>query len=217
MATDVASCIICLDASPPPIPMGCACRGDGGLAHVDCFVQLAVSKQQHRSDFLWRQCQTCKQNYTGAMRTGLAEAWWSRVAGQAAESSERLAAESNLAQSLNDQGKTAEAEMMLRELVIKYTRLFGTEHPRTLTTMGTLALTFSNQGKHGQAEAIQRELLAMQKRVLGEENVSTLMNTGNLAMSLARQHNANMSRPRRSSASYFSRECACSGRSIKIR
>ncbi len=59
------ACIICLDTSPPPIQSGCACRGDSG----------------------------CKQHYTGAMQTGLAEAWRSRVAGQAAESTERLALE----------------------------------------------------------------------------------------------------------------------------
>ncbi len=39
------------------------------------------------------QCQTCQQAFTGAIRNGLAEAWRPRVAGQAAESAERLASE----------------------------------------------------------------------------------------------------------------------------
>jgi hypothetical protein len=30
------TCIICLDNDPPPIQSGCACRGDAGLAHVEC-------------------------------------------------------------------------------------------------------------------------------------------------------------------------------------
>jgi hypothetical protein len=83
---DGGACIICLDTSPPPIQSGCACRGDSGLAHIACLVRAAASQQAQRGNDVWRQCQTCKQDYTGAMRTGLAEAWRSRVAGQAAES-----------------------------------------------------------------------------------------------------------------------------------
>jgi hypothetical protein len=36
MAADGGACVICLDASPPPIQSGCACRGDSGLAHIAC-------------------------------------------------------------------------------------------------------------------------------------------------------------------------------------
>ena len=113
MAADGGACIICLDTSPPPIQSGCACRGDSGLAHIACLVQAATSQQAQRGSRVWRQCQTCKQDYTGAMQTGLAEAWRSRVAGQAAESDERLAAENNLGMTLVNQGKDAEAEPML--------------------------------------------------------------------------------------------------------
>ncbi len=114
MAADGGACIICLDTSPPPIQSGRACRGDSGLAHIACLVQAAASQQAQRGSDVWHQCPTCKQRYTGAMRTGLAEAWRSRVAGQAAESDERLAAENNLANSLVHQGKAAEAEPMFR-------------------------------------------------------------------------------------------------------
>ncbi len=115
-AVDNGACIICLDTTPPPIQSGCACCGGGELAHLDCLVQVAASQQKRRGDIVWCQCQTCKQDFTGAMLTGLAEAWRSRVAGQAAESSERLEAEDNLAQSLLRQGKDAEVEPMLRQL-----------------------------------------------------------------------------------------------------
>ena len=106
MAADGGACIICLDTSPPPIQSGCACRGDSGLAHIACLVRAAASQQAHRGNGVWQQCQTCKQYYTGAMQTGLAEAWRSRVAGQAAESDERLEAEYVLARSLVIKGKT---------------------------------------------------------------------------------------------------------------
>ena len=113
MAADGGACIICLDTSPPPIQSGCACRGDSGLAHIGCLVRAAASQQAQRGSDVWQQCQTCKQYYTGAMQRGLAEAWRSRVAGQAAENTERLAAENNLGMTLVNQGKDAEAEPML--------------------------------------------------------------------------------------------------------
>ncbi len=136
--TDERACIICLDASPPPIQSGCACRGDGGLAHVDCLVQLAASQQAHRGREVWRRCRTCEQDFMGAMRTGLAEAWRSRVANQAAESLERLAAEGNLAVSLLHQGELAHAERMLRALHEVQMRVLGAEHSDTLTSANNL-------------------------------------------------------------------------------
>ena len=138
MATDAGACIICLDASPPPIQSGCACRGDGGLAHVDCLVQLAASQQAHRGNLVWWRCQTCEQDFTGAMQIGLAEAWRSRVAGQAAESRERINAEGNLANTLFNQGKCAQAERLLRDLHAVTMRVLGPEHPYTLRSAGNL-------------------------------------------------------------------------------
>jgi hypothetical protein len=35
-ASDDGVCIICLDDDSPPIQSGCACRGNAGLAHVEC-------------------------------------------------------------------------------------------------------------------------------------------------------------------------------------
>ena len=87
MPADEGACIICLDTSPPPIQSGCACRGDSGLAHIACLgVRAAASQQAQRGNGVWKQCQTSRLYYTGAMQTGLAEAWRSRVADQAAAS-----------------------------------------------------------------------------------------------------------------------------------
>ena len=147
MAADGGACIICLDTSPPPSQSGCACRGDSGLAHIACLVRAAASQQAQRGSDAWRQCQTCKQCYTGAMQTGLAETWRSRVAGQAAESDERLEAEYNLASSLVQQGKAAEAEPMFRRLHEVKMHVLGAEYPDTLTIASELATCLSNQGK----------------------------------------------------------------------
>jgi hypothetical protein len=186
MAADGGACIICLDTSPPPIQSGCACRGDSGLAHIACLVQAAASQQARRGNGVWRECQTCKQRYTGAMWAGLAEAWRSRVAGQAAESTERIAAENNLAKSLMHQGKGAEAEPMFRRLHEVMMRALGAEHPHTLTSANNLATSLSRQGKYADAERIQREVHAVEKRVLGAEHPDTLGSASNLASSLSR-------------------------------
>jgi hypothetical protein len=85
-------CIVCLDSDPPPIQSGCACRSDTGLAHVGCLIEKAVAQQPHRGNAVWWECQTCGQQFTGAMQTGLAEAWWSRVCDEAEDCEERLAA-----------------------------------------------------------------------------------------------------------------------------
>ncbi len=85
-------CIVCLDSHPPPIQSGCACRSDAGLAHVGCLIEKAVAQQPHRGNAVWWECQTRGQQSTGEMRTGLAEAWWSRVCDEAEESAEWLAA-----------------------------------------------------------------------------------------------------------------------------
>ena len=95
-------CHICLEASPPPMQSGCACRGAAGLAHVRCRAQAARVLQENKGWQMWWECQTCLQRFTGGMSAGLANAWWSEVGDRAEEDAERLAAASNLADSLSN-------------------------------------------------------------------------------------------------------------------
>ncbi len=132
------------------------------------------------------------------MQTGLAEAWRPRVAGQAAASTERLAAESNLAVSLFHQGKAVEAEPMFRRLHEVMMRAYGAEHPSTLTVANNLAMSLLKQGKYADAVRIQREVLGVQKRVHGAEHPGTLASANNLAGNS--QSKANTSRLSGSSA-----------------
>ncbi len=103
------TCYVCYGSQPPPIQSGCACRGEAGLVHIGCMVQVAVSQAGHRGDIAWWGCHTCKQKFTGAMRTGLAEAWWARVRDAVEENAERQSAAYNLGQALCGEGKHAEA------------------------------------------------------------------------------------------------------------
>ena len=133
-------CTICLDSDPPPIQSGCACRSDSGLAHLDCLIEKALSQRPHRGFEVWWQCQTCGQGFTGAMLTGLGEAWWSRVCDQAEESEERLCAASNLAECRVCDGQYADAERINREVLRGRRRVLGKEHPDTLTSASNLAV-----------------------------------------------------------------------------
>ena len=180
-------CVVCLDSDPPPIQSGCACRSDSGLAHVDCLVEKAVTQEAHRGIKVWWECQTCQQSFTGAMRTGLGEAWCSRVRDQAEESEERLSAAGNLADCRQHEGQYAEAERINRHVLSVEKRVLGETHPHTLATESNLALSLSLQEKHAEAERINREVLGARRRVLGEEHLDTLGSAGNLGSSLQSQ------------------------------
>ena len=138
-------------------------------------------KQKKRGFEWWRTCQTCKQQFTGEMRDGLANAWWSQVRDRAEDDRERLSAAGNLALSLKHQGKHDEAEKMQREVLAVMQRVLGAEHPNTLTAAGNLADSLMHQAKHDEAEKMECEVLAVRKRVLGAEHPDTLSATGNLA------------------------------------
>ncbi len=56
------------------------------------------------------------QQFTGAMRSGLVKAWWSRALDQIEECPERQCAAHNLAQSLMGDSRYAEEERIFREL-----------------------------------------------------------------------------------------------------
>ena len=149
-SVEAECCIICLDSDPPPIQSGsesgCACRSDTGLAHLDCLIEKAVSQQPHRGTKVWWQCQTCGQYFTGAMRTGLGEAWWSRVCDQAEESAQRLGAAHNLAECRRRDGEYAEAERIQWEVLGARRRVLGEEHLDTILSANNLAQSLSQQG-----------------------------------------------------------------------
>ena len=149
----------------------------------------------HRGVIAWWECHTCKQKFTGAMRTGLAEAWWARVRDAVEKNAEWQSAAYNLGQSLFGDGKYGEAERMFREVHGIWMRLLGAEHTRTLSCAGEIALCLTCQGKHAKAEQIHREVLAVQKRVLGAEHPGTLNTASNLAVTLCGQHKYTEAQP----------------------
>jgi tetratricopeptide (TPR) repeat protein len=180
-ANDMA-CVICLDDEPAPIQSGCCCRGEQGLAHVACRARAAEHADLPTA---WWICRTCKQPFTGVMRTSLAQERWARVKDLPEADGSRLAAAHNLAQSLLALEEYKQAEILLRQLLDVLQRFFDEDHYDTLVTKGNLAAALSQQGESVEAVALLQEVFVAKKRVLGEDDPSTLNTADNLAQSLS--------------------------------
>jgi tetratricopeptide (TPR) repeat protein len=182
------ACIICLESVPPPIQSGCACRGDAGLAHVECRAEDAAHRVAS-SDVVdgWWKCSTCRQNFTAVMQIGLAEVWWSQVRHFPEDNELRLVSAGTLATALVAQGKLTKAEMIYRKTLAVEQRLLGAEHPSTLATGESLARVINAQGKHAEAETMYRESLSALRRVCGAEYPKTLTTANNMASVLGAQ------------------------------
>ena len=107
--TDASCCPVCLESEGELLQRGCCCRGDSGVVHLTCMVQVATHAAGHQG---WWCCGTCKQDFTGAVQVGLARAWWATVAANDEGDAERLAAAGNLAHAHTGQGEYAEAEAL---------------------------------------------------------------------------------------------------------
>jgi eukaryotic-like serine/threonine-protein kinase len=79
------------------------------------------------------------------------------------------------------QGKSADAEKMLRETIDSEQRRLGPEHPTTLTAKRFLAFALESQGRFDEAEKIQRGVLDEMRRTLGPEHTETLLAMNEMA------------------------------------
>ena len=84
-------------------------------------------------------------------------------------------------------GQYAAAEGTRRQKLQLDEKVFGAEHPDTLTSMSNLAGVLDSLGKYEESEAMNRQTLAQREKVLGPEHPDTLMSINNLALVLDRQ------------------------------
>ena len=89
-----------------------------------------------------------------------------------AEHPDTLTSANNLAVSLSNQGKHAEAETILHEVLGVRKRVIGAEHPDTLGTASNLANALDGQGRLAEAE--QHVLAALSQAPDDAYNLSTL-------------------------------------------
>jgi hypothetical protein len=85
---------------------------------------------------------------------------------------------------LDDDGKSAEAEAILKRVVAVRNRAQGAEHPDTLGSRNNLAVALHSEGKYVEAETEYRAVLPLMERVLGAEHPTTMMSRDNLAVVL---------------------------------
>ena len=88
---------------------------------------------------------------------------------------------------LLDQGQYSSAENVLRSVMEVRNRVFGSDHPDTLTSRNRFAGALLLEGKHGEADAQYREIIKLQEKALGPEQPDTLKTRSNLAIVLANQ------------------------------
>jgi tetratricopeptide (TPR) repeat protein len=93
----------------------------------------------------------------------------------------------NIAISLSQQGKYAEAEAMDWQALQLQETVLGKDHPDTLASMNNLAESLRQQGKYAEAEAMHRQALQLKETALGKDHPDTLMSMKNLALSLGQQ------------------------------
>lgn len=103
------------------------------------------------------------------------------------EHPDTLAALNSLANALDYQGKSAEAEPLFRRCLEIQKRVLGEEHHETVFTLNNLALVLRAQGKLDDAVELERKCLEIRKRTQGEDHPETVASRNNLAIGLYRQ------------------------------
>ena len=85
------------------------------------------------------------------------------------------------------EGRYAEAEEKLTEVMEMRVEAMGDEHPDTLRSINDLAASVWNQGMYLEAEALDRRALEGRKKVLGNEHPDTITSANSLARDLSGQ------------------------------
>ena len=164
----MGECVICLQSDPVPVQSGCACRGDAGWAHVACLIEKAVAQRRQRGSSAWTTCQTCMQEFTGAIGLALAEAWGEREPSN-------TNAQSLIGTMMRRHGRYADAERIHRGVVTALHVDHDDDDPGMLRSMGNLAVAIGSRGKHAEAEAIQRAIIAS-SRLSRHDDLATRTN-----------------------------------------
>jgi tetratricopeptide (TPR) repeat protein len=99
----------------------------------------------------------------------------------------RLRACHQLAWSIAEQGRWAEAEVLFHDVLAGFRHALGDDHRDTLNTRHELAWISACQGHWAEAEAAYWEVLGARSRVLGAEDPDTLITRHELGWAVANQ------------------------------
>ena len=103
------------------------------------------------------------------------------------DSLEFIGLEANMATFFWERGRYETAEEIEKQALLKYTKLVGETHARTLSAMSNLATTYMSQGRWKDAEILQSMLVERSKLKYGLIHDRTLRCLGDLAINYAHQ------------------------------
>ncbi|KAM0803118.1 hypothetical protein BDR22DRAFT_801976 [Usnea florida] len=87
---------------------------------------------------------------------------------------------------LNEQGKYKASELRATESMEIFERLYGSEHPETLSAIASYAKTMTRRGRYQRAIHLQRQVLKSREKVLGIGHRATLDSLNALGCDLQR-------------------------------
>ena len=177
------TCYVCLDSDDALIPLGCACRGEGGKAHLQCIIDAHaardgdVYKMSH-----WIQCLICKETYTGKMHSGVSKDLVRRY--KHIPDFMSIGLTSRHADSMSQEGRHREAEVIYRKCIGLHTMLYQQDTEENLVLVNNLAQSLRAQCKYKEAIALFRENLKNYIKLEGTEGKHVLFSQQELATSL---------------------------------
>lgn len=89
---------------------------------------------------------------------------------------------SDIVSLLTDQGRYDEAELLQKDLIVRWEQLYGEEHPSTIRCRIQGASIDRNKGRMALAEEGYLKALDLQRKVLGPDHPSTLSTMNSLAI-----------------------------------
>ena len=93
---------------------------------------------------------------------------------------------SDLAEMYYAQGRYAEAEPMLRQVLAVREKKLGPNHPEVAASLNNLAALYKDQGRYAEAEPMYRRAVTIDLKALGPEHRQVAMLLGNLAEAVFR-------------------------------
>jgi hypothetical protein len=189
-ASDGRACIICLEPDPQPIQSGCACRGDAGLAHIECRILAAEYKEKSSGDMQgWAHCPTCAQAFSSAMAIGLGEELVRQVQAQPDDVEGRCFATSILSVALLGAGNDAEAETVCRETMTVLDQVGISTVTVVMTRLRhALGNALSNQGSFAEAQVVFERCIAEYETLVGLDHPQALSCASSLGNMLNTQN-----------------------------
>ena len=86
----------------------------------------------------------------------------------------------NLASTYSNQGRWKEAEELDVQVMETSSRVLGSEHPDTLTSINNLAFTLKGQGHYNKAISLMEECFQLREQVLGPQHPYTTSSLSSL-------------------------------------